>query len=433
MFLSILNNDTSYDNKTFPEKYKSLKFESYCGKNTKYEYENGEIVIFFTGSIYNTEKLLEWLNIHNIDSHRISSSPDIIVHIYKNYGFNYMMNAVDGVFSLILLDQRVNVPESKIYIMRDEVGLMPLFMMIPINDDSDDEGNHNKNMYRFLPDITELEKPIHTKISNLVRGFSTDHQSMMNLCSGLNSGCAKPKYTVKDLPLGCYYKYSVSNKVSCFWEVIVPPVMTNALRYCRVTSVNKKKQVDENVRNYLCDAIEKRVDTLQNTNILCVVDVNNFESLLIVCIINQFLISNKTSNCLDVIFTECSNYSLYLKTILTIHNCLFLPKDVDVTTFIKKTEDIRRTTIFSNLFLTVNQDMRTKKSFMEIDKELKKSLFELHNVIDRSCCLDVEYPFLDCIWLQYYLSVDLSRKKNLIQDSFNFYEFDGIDGKYTLE
>jgi hypothetical protein len=432
MFLSILNNETSYDNKRFPEKYKSLKFETYCGKNVKYEYENGDIVIFFSGSIYNTEKLLEWLNIHNSDSQRISSSPDIIVHIYKNYGFNYMMNAVDGVFSLILLDQRVNVPESKIYIMRDEVGLMPLFMMIPINDDSDEE-KQSKNLYRFLPDKGEQEKPLHTKMSNLVRGFSTDHDSIMSLCSGLNSGCAKPKYTVKNLPLGCYYRYVVSNKVSCSWEVIVPPLMANSLRYCRITSVNKKKQVDENVRNYLCDAIEKRVNSLHNTNILCVVDVNNFESLLIVCIVNQFLISNKTSNCLDVIFTECSNYSLYLKTILTIHNCHFLPKGADIMNYINKIEDIRKTTMFSNLFLSVNQDNNSKKSFMEIDKELKKSLFGIHLGIDRNCGLDIEYPLLDCVWLQYYLSIDLSYKKNLVQDSFNFYEFEGIDGFYTLE
>jgi hypothetical protein len=432
MFLSILNNETSYDNKRFHEKYKSLKFETYCGKNVKYEYENGDIVIFFSGSIYNTEKLLEWLNIHNSDSQRISSSPDIIVHIYKNYGFNYMMNAVDGVFSLILLDQRVNVPESKIYIMRDEVGLMPLFMMIPINDDSDEE-KQIKNLYRFLPDKGEQEKPLHTKMSNLVRGFSTDHDSIMSLCSGLNSGCAKPKYTVKNLPLGCYYRYVVSNKVSCSWEVIVPPLMTNSLRYCRITSVNKKKQVDENVRNYLCDAIEKRVNSLHNTNILCVVDVNNFESLLIVCIVNQFLISNKTSNCLDVIFTECSNYSLYLKTILTIHNCHFLPKGADIMNYINKIEDIRKTTMFSNLFLSVNQDNNSKKSFMEIDKELKKSLFGIHLGIDRNCGLDIEYPLLDCVWLQYYLSIDLSYKKNLVQDSFNFYEFEGIDGFYTLE
>ena len=70
---------------------------------------------------------------------------------------------------------------------------------------------------------------------------------------------------------------------------------------------------------------------------------------------------------------------------------------------------------------------------MEIDKEMKKSIFEIHNTIDRNCGLDIEYPLLDCIWLQYYLSIDLSHKKNLIQDSFNFYEFDGIEGRYTLE
>jgi hypothetical protein len=101
--------------------------------------------------------------------------------------------------------------------------------------------------------------------------------------------------------------------------------------------------------------------------------------------------------------------------------------------FIRKTDDVMRTTLFSNLFLTVNNDVRTKKSFMEIDKELKKSLFELHKTIDRNCCLDIEYPLLDSIWLQYYLSIDLEHKNDLIQESFNFYEFEGHDGLFTLE
>jgi hypothetical protein len=430
MFLSIINNDTQYNNKIFPEKYKSLKFESYCENNIKYEYENGEIVIFFTGVVFNTEKLLEWLNIHNNDSHRMSSCPDIIVHIYKNYGFNYMMNAVDGIFSLVLLDQRVNVPESKMYIMRDEVGLKPLFTMIPINDEAVEQ---NHNMYKFLPNHSEQEKPIHTKLSNLVRGFSTNYTALNTLCAELNDGSAKPKYMIKEVPLGCYFKYIVSNKVSCFWEVNVPPIKTNALRYCRLTSVNKKENVDENVRNYLCHAIEKRVQSLSNTNILCVIDVNNFESVIIACIVNQYLIVNKTTNRLVVIFQDCGNYSLYLKTVLSTEKFFFLPKNVILFDFIAKIEDLAKTTIFSSLFLTINNDIRSKKSCMEIDKELKKSLFELHNVIDRTVDIDIEYPLLDCIWLQYYLSIDLSYKKNLIQESFNYQEFEGTEGTYTLE
>jgi hypothetical protein len=253
------------------------------------------------------------------------------------------------------------------------------------------------------------------------------------LCAELNDGSAKPKYMIKEVPLGCYFKYIVSNKVSCFWEVNVPPIKTNALRYCRLTSVNKKENVDENVRNYLCHAIEKRVQSLSNTNILCVIDVNNFESVIIACIVNQYLIVNKTTNRLVVIFQDCGNYSLYLKTVLSTEKFFFLPKNVILFDFIAKIEDLAKTTIFSSLFLTINNDIRSKKSCMEIDKELKKSLFELHNVIDRTVDIDIEYPLLDCIWLQYYLSIDLSYKKNLIQESFNYQEFEGTEGTYTLE
>jgi hypothetical protein len=65
MFLSILNNTKlsfEHRNQKCNEKYKSIKFESYFSTNTKYEYENGEIVIFFVGTIYNYSKLIEWLN-----------------------------------------------------------------------------------------------------------------------------------------------------------------------------------------------------------------------------------------------------------------------------------------------------------------------------------------------------------------------------------
>ena len=66
MFLSILNGENSsfeLKNINCKEKYKSLKFESHSSDNVKFEYENGEIVIFFIGTVYNSDKLLEWLNI----------------------------------------------------------------------------------------------------------------------------------------------------------------------------------------------------------------------------------------------------------------------------------------------------------------------------------------------------------------------------------
>jgi hypothetical protein len=119
--------------------------------------------------------------------------------------------------------------------------------------------------------------------------------------------------------------------------------------------------------------------------------------------------------------------------VLSTEKFFFLPKNVILFDFIAKIEDLAKTTIFSSLFLTINNDIRSKKSCMEIDKELKKSLFELHNVIDRTVDIDIEYPLLDCIWLQYYLSIDLSYKKNLIQESFNYQEFEGTEGTYTLE
>jgi asparagine synthetase B (glutamine-hydrolysing) len=132
MFLSILNNSVEKlsSNHKFlrnTEKYKTIKFESYSSKNIKKEYDNGEIVIFFKGVIYNCDKLIEWFN--NSEKSRIMSYPDILVSIYKKHGFEYMLNVVDGVFSLILLDQRTIYQESSIYVTRDMCGITPLYTM----------------------------------------------------------------------------------------------------------------------------------------------------------------------------------------------------------------------------------------------------------------------------------------------------------------
>ena len=55
MFLTVLNNTNSsfeHRNKQCTEKYKSIKFESYFSTNTKFEYENGEIVVILESSVF---------------------------------------------------------------------------------------------------------------------------------------------------------------------------------------------------------------------------------------------------------------------------------------------------------------------------------------------------------------------------------------------
>jgi asparagine synthetase B (glutamine-hydrolysing) len=68
--------------------------------------DNGEIVIFFKGVIYNFDRLLEWMNNNDNIKSRIKTYPDILVNIYKKHGFEYMLNVVDGIFSIDIKNRR---------------------------------------------------------------------------------------------------------------------------------------------------------------------------------------------------------------------------------------------------------------------------------------------------------------------------------------
>lgn len=431
MFLSILNNcaEISISNKFLKntEKYRSIKFESYSSTNVKQEYDNGEIIVFFKGVIYNFDKLQEWFNTN--DKSRIRTYPDILVNIYKRYGFEYMLSVVDGIFSLILLDQRTIYQESRIYVSRDLFGITPLYTMTPLINESFDK---TRNTYRYLSQLSMID----VKQNPFIRGFSTDYNALSEWRDELNKGLNTQYYEIHKLPLGCYHKYTVSNKVSCVWEVHTAPITTYRFGgYCSISSSQTKQKIEENVRHLIYNSIEKRLKITNNTDIVCVIDPYKFESILIACLVNQYMtMSNcNNNNNLNIYFMECSDYTLYLQGVLNSTKSVFLSKDATVTDYFQQKTDDRKMIYFSCLFLNINDGPKCEKSLMDIDKELNDSLSFIQNEVNHNIEYDTEYPLLDAIWLKYYLSIDLSCRSFLIQTAFNYYQFEGKCGLYTLE
>lgn len=427
MFTSILNNEHLIFNNaslTCVEKYRSLKFESYSTKKTKFEYENGDIVIFFIGSLYNSTKLLQWLNVSYDNKSNISTCPDIIAHIYKKYGFEYMLNVVDGVFSLVLLDQRINNSISKIYIIADDFGIVPLFTMIPtIANDTESRCNLN----------------------SIVRGFSTDYDFLLEFANELNLKNklpAYPNYTIRRLQTGCYHKFTASNKVSCIWEVNEKPIKTFTIGCGRsaITSLHTRPVIEENVRTYIIDAINKRMRVIKTPYVVCVIDPNNYESVIVACVINQYLAINSLYNCeLRIFFTEFKNrYCSYLKEILNIENVCYMDSNSIDMEFIKTKMNGLKYTIFSSLSISLsNIEVHCGDSLMDMNRKLIESfpLIDDKIIHGEMKNIQVVYPLLDTIWMNYYLSIDLSyRKRKLIEQSFHNFEYiGGISGTFTLE
>ena len=80
-----------------------------------------DITIICNGEIYNYKELIEELNIEMTTD----SDCEVIIHLYIKYGFEQMIQMLDGVFAFILMDLRQ--PIQKIYVSRDPFGVRPLF------------------------------------------------------------------------------------------------------------------------------------------------------------------------------------------------------------------------------------------------------------------------------------------------------------------
>lgn len=85
----------------------------------KYIYENITLVGYM--KIYNELELWKGLGMEDIQNR------NIVVELYKKYGFEDMLELIEGDYSFILLDYNIHGEESWLYVARDPFGIYPLY------------------------------------------------------------------------------------------------------------------------------------------------------------------------------------------------------------------------------------------------------------------------------------------------------------------
>ena len=78
-----------------------------------------DTALICNGEIYNSDKLKEEFNVE----WKSNSDCEVLNHVYKKYGFEEMLNKIDGVFSIALFDRS----ENRVYLGRDPFGVRPMF------------------------------------------------------------------------------------------------------------------------------------------------------------------------------------------------------------------------------------------------------------------------------------------------------------------
>jgi asparagine synthase (glutamine-hydrolysing) len=87
--------------------------------------EDKRWVLMFNGEVYNTSELIKWagINIENLNGH---SDTEIILKSVEIKGVHETICRLDGIFAIAILD----VINGKIYLIRDQVGVKPLYIGI---------------------------------------------------------------------------------------------------------------------------------------------------------------------------------------------------------------------------------------------------------------------------------------------------------------
>jgi len=97
-----------------------LAINGYSNPNSEQPICIENCVLICNGEIYNWKELHSMLDIPA----KTGSDCEIIIHLYKQFGIEYTLNKLDGVFAFVLYDKE----KEHVFIARDPFGVRPLFI-----------------------------------------------------------------------------------------------------------------------------------------------------------------------------------------------------------------------------------------------------------------------------------------------------------------
>ena len=173
------------------------------------------IMCICNGEIYNHTTLYHHMKDVKIET---NSDCEVIIHLYKKYGFKHTVRMLDGVFAFVLIDMR-NINNIKAYITRDPHGVRPLYEM------------KSENQY----------------------WFASEMKMMTNNYNKLNESQNK----LRQFSPGTYSKFKLNENKS--WN------KTKSVKYCYLpfSSIERNiclERIHGDIRRMFYAAVKKRVE-----------------------------------------------------------------------------------------------------------------------------------------------------------------------------
>jgi asparagine synthase (glutamine-hydrolysing) len=409
-----------------------------------------DVVLICNGEIYNYKQLYKYMDIRP----ETDSDCEVIIHLFMRYGIEQTLNMLDGVYSFVLFDNRLNVTDlsNYIYIARDPLGVRPLYKLYSINTNDTDYSYNLFNLYGFASELKCLEYFYNVDIKH---------------------------YKVNQFEPGTYSVFQLGSKVQSYWK----PLFENKRFFIPTFSSTLLTQDIEElhieflskISHYLNTAVIKRCTTTERP-VACLLSGGLDSSLIAALVANYFrgkdqiieTYSIGLENSEDVKFASIvANYigSKHTEIIVTEDEMFDAIPEV-----IQAIESYDTTTVRASLgnyllgkYIAANSEakvifngdgsdelfggylyMNKSPDDIEFDKETRRLLKDIHmfDVLrsDKSISsngLEPRTPFLDRTFLNYVLSIPpyfrnhknfRRQEKYLLRDSFNLDNFhDSLD------
>lgn len=217
-----------------------------------------EIILICNGEIYNYKELYEMIDV----TPRTQSDCEIIIHLYKKYGIEHTLELLDGVFSFVLLDQRTQNEDTKLYVARDPYGVRPLYI---------------------------LEQTAGGNVASEMMGFASELKCLTEFMAPYLN------YSASHFEPGTYSIYNLPMKVSTSWELETKNTRyhtTGFSRFMYSSSENTNvvnweyTTLINNLQMLLINSVEKRCVTTER-KIACLLS-GGLDSSLIAALVSEF-------------------------------------------------------------------------------------------------------------------------------------------------
>ena len=420
----------------------------------------GEIALICNGEIYNYKELYRMMDI----TPNTDSDCEVILHLYKKYGIEETLQLLDGVFSFILIDYRMENEYSRVYVARDPFGIRPLYILKPSFQVNNNNEERYMNMIGFASEMKVLSE-YYKMINENEKKYKT-----------------KDKYVLEHFEPGTYSIYEITTKVNSEWSTIIENRRYHSTGFssCMDLYEYQTNDVIQIIQYFLINAVHKRCDNTERP-IACLLS-GGLDSSLITALVNEY----HKSKGLPTIETysiglkdsEDLRYARVVADYLgTKHTEILLTEEDFIKVIpevIQSIESYDTTTVrasignwllgkyiseHSEAKVIFNGDgsdellggylyMHKAPDMIEFDRECRRLLKDIHayDVLrsDKSISshgLEPRTPFLDRNWVQTYLSIPMNLRnhtmtnnceKYLLRNAFDSVYFMNNDSKPLL-